>query len=186
MEVSDELFVAYPNVAGFSPEFVEHPMTVRDSGLPGLFVAADFHHFGDEDLSGFASDLSPLFWVATSPLRQYSELAPAKLVIEFIPTVMSLVIGVSAGLVAEAIERRFLRPKPSPPTMVIFKERLSAHHQRQFIVETNDPEVVREAILAIRMLSAVEDPDLIAVYNSEGRSWDTNQAKGPEPHPETS
>lgn len=134
-----------------------------------LIVAED--HFDQLTVDQATQALEQNFTVGSSMLRQFTDLPPAKVILEFALTTIQ---QIPAGLIAAGLWdglKYLCQPRRAKATIFFF-DVIVGHRKLSARLETHDREILREALATWRdailsLDSAALDPDLLTHLHYE-------------------
>ena len=155
---------------------VSEPVTASSqlNSSPCLSVAADASHFDDQSLEAAVKVLSSHFAVDGGRLFQFSELPPARIMIEMaLLTLQVIPINLISSALYDGL-RHFLRPRRADKS--IFEFRISDEERKRSInarIETSDPDILRSALTQMQTLYSGGTEDDTYEFDDQDQEWRT-------------
>jgi hypothetical protein len=169
VEVDEKEWDQHGDLRAWSVSVVEPRIrTDPNSPQPTIELAADAEHFTEKMYMSAATRLRKDFQVGGGMLYQFSEVVPAKVVIEFgLEILRDLSVATVAAALYEAL-KSFLKPKHARKAIFDFKlkEGERTVHAR---LETDDRDVLRHAV--DRLSDIADRPEEGFEYDEERDEW---------------
>lgn len=159
------------DMRAFSVSVIEEVQKSVETSKPRVSIYADAGRFGDETLAQAQRFLGQEFNVSTGRIFQFSELPPAKVVVELLlQTLQSVGGGVVANWLYETLKSFFLHPKGGGQSQF----NIRAWNDKTYVdfhVMTDDPELLRTAIGTIPDLLGESVPNDVNIFENSDRKW---------------
>jgi hypothetical protein len=157
--------------SGFSISVKEPVFKAEDPMKPALFVSADAGHFETVDLRQLGEALRDEFSVSTARLYQFSMEVPAKVIIEI---VMNALVNLPANLLGSYLWdnlKVWFLPRGKGPSVFEFhvKDRVT---EIKGLVETSDPEILREAMSGLTDVVRAARSTSSFEYDKTEKRWE--------------
>lgn len=174
LEVEEDEWVKYGRRA-FSVA-VSEPVTTSSqlNSSPALSVAADASHFDDQTLESAFKALSPHFAVDGRRLFQFSDLPPARVILEMaLLTLQVIPINLLSSFLYDGL-KHFLRPKRAEKAIIEFG--ITDERRNRSInarVETNNPEILQSALTQMSTLYLDRPGEDTYEFDDQDQEWRT-------------
>ncbi len=171
-EVDEEEWPAADDYHGFSIAVVGNPVEPDPSSdKPILMLAADAGHFDEETYQAAVAQLHPYFAVGGGQLYQFSEIVPAKVVVDLVvATLAAIPANLIASVLYDVLKTRFLKPKGVRETVFSFTIR-EGDRSTQAHLETGDAEVLGQALATVRDLAMHKEPARSFEFDRKKHEW---------------
>ena len=146
----------------------------QENSSPALSVQADASHFDGQALEAAIKALCPHFAVSGGLLYQFSEIPPARIMIEMaLLTLQVIPINLISSALYDGF-RHFLRPRRADKS--IFEFRISDEERNRSInarIETSDPDILRSALTQMQTLYSGRPEDDTYEFDDQDQEWRT-------------
>jgi hypothetical protein len=151
---------------GFSYAAGELQIGTKDGGPPAIAISADAAAFSDEDRADVWALWSGVGPTQASRLYEFSVADATKVIIEMWPVVaLGLGVNLTSSVIYDGLKR--LVAKRGEPTVVELHRHSPDGTRTKAVVTTNDTEVVRAALEALRD----DQSDPVLVFDVARRLW---------------
>jgi hypothetical protein len=171
-DIDEEEWGRYGDSKAFSAAFLQPQITpLSTDAKPTLSIGADAANFDDATREAAAAELSPYFAVQANRLYQFTEIPPAKLIIEFaLLTLQALPANLIASVLFDSFKAHFLRPRHAPETVFSFRIRDGSRIIRAYL-RTSNEDVLHAALATFQGLVLPEPRAEEFEYDTDGREW---------------
>ena len=149
-------------------------ISIPEDSSPTLLLKADAGHFDEEILDSAMDALHPHFAVRGGLLYQFSEIPPARVILEMaLLTLQVIPINLISSVLYDGL-KYFLKPKRAEKS--IFEFRISDEGRNRSInahIETSDPDILRSALTQMPTLYLGRPEDDTYEFDDQDREWKT-------------